>query len=247
MTLGAGRKETKRPSRKRGQKALIGTLGEKGLHADLKAWYAKPGDRTETLVEGFHIDIVRTGLLIEIQTGNFSSQRRKLQELAKKHRMRLVFPIAAQKWIVRLAADGITKLGRRKSPKKGHLLHLFDELVSIPNMIENRNFSLEVLLIREEEIRCQDGKGSWWRKGWSINDRRLLEVLKKHVFEKPDDFRALIPACLPSPFSSSDLAKGTCQPLWLGQKMTYCFRKIGVIETVGKKGNAILYTTKDAA
>ena len=54
-------------------KHLIGTLGEKSLHSSLKNWYAQPGDRLEAEVDGFHIDIIRKNLLIEIQTANFSS------------------------------------------------------------------------------------------------------------------------------------------------------------------------------
>ena len=71
-------------------------------------------------MDGFHIDIVRGKLLIEIQTTNFSSIKSKLNTLTKKHPVQLVYPIAQEKLIGRLAADGITQLGRRKSPKKGN-------------------------------------------------------------------------------------------------------------------------------
>ena len=219
----------------------IGTLGEKSLHLELKDWYARPGDRLEGLVDGFHIDVIRGKLLIEIQTNNFSSQKRKLNALTAKHRLRLVFPIPQEKWIVRLAADGITRLGRRKSPKKGQLFHLFEELVSIPSLIKNRNFSLEVLLIRAEEIRCDDGQGSWRRKGWSIADRRFLGVLSRHIFREPSDFLGLIPPGVPHHFSTRDLAKGIEQPRWRAQKMAYCLRNMGAIRVVGKDGNSLLY------
>ena len=147
MTLVKSKQKTKKHESKLISKHLIGTLGEKSLHSALKDWHAEPGDRLEVEVDGFHIDIVRRKILIEIQTSNFSSQRKKLKTLTEKHRVRLVFPIANEKWIVRLSADGVKRLGRRKSPKKGHLFHLFEELVSIPGLIRNENFSLEVLLI----------------------------------------------------------------------------------------------------
>ena len=220
----------------------IGTLGEKSLHAELKHWYKIPGDLLEEKVDGFHIDIARQNLLIEIQTANFSSIKSKLITLTKKHRVRLVYPIAQEKWIVRLAADGKKQVGRRKSPKKGNLFRLFEELVSLPEMVKNRNFFLEALLIREEEIRRDDGLGSWRRKGWSIVDHRVLEVVSRHTFKKPSDFLTLIPAKLSDPFSTQDLAEGTNQPRWLAQKMAYCLRKTGAIEVIGKTGNSILYS-----
>ena len=221
---------------------LIGVLGEKSLHANLKQWYFQPGDRLEQVIDGFHIDIVRNRLLIEIQTQNFSSIKRKLEALLKQFAVRLVLPIAKEKWIVRVAKDGTTQLGRRKSPKKGNIFQLFEELVSVPSLIKDRNFSIEVLFTLEEEIRRDDGLGSWRRKGWSIADRRLLEVVNSHIFEKSSDFLTLIPPFLPDPFSTKELAEYTNQPRWLAQKMAYCRRKMGAVEAEGKSGNSILYT-----
>ena len=92
-------------------KHLIGTLGEKSLHSALKDWYAQPGDRLEAQVDGFHIDIIRNNLLIEIQTANFSSLRRKLNLLIQKHPLRLVFPIAKEKWIAQKMAYCLRNMG----------------------------------------------------------------------------------------------------------------------------------------
>ena len=242
MNLGAIKQRTKDSKASQARGGSIGTLGEKSLHSALKDWYAVPGDRVEAEVDGFHIDIVRRKLLIEIQTSNFSSQRKKLKTLIGKHRVRLVFPIAKEKWIVRLSGDGVKRLGRRKSPKRGHLLLLFEELVSIPSLIKEENFSLEVLLIQEEEVRRDDGQGSWRRKGWSVADHRLLGVVSRHVFKRPSDFLTLIPPDLSGPFSTRELAEVIEQPRWLAQKMAYCLRHMGAIEVVGKKGNSLLYS-----
>ena len=225
----------------------IGTLGEKSLHSSLKDWYAQSGDHMEAEVNGFHIDIIRDDLLIEIQTTNFSSLKRKLKKLIENHPLRLVFPIAQEKWIVRLAADGVTQIGRRKSPKKGNLFHLFEELVSIPNLIRHPNFSLEVLLIQEEEVRCDDGTGSWRRKGLRIADHRLIEVLDQHIFKEPSDLLALIPPDLTDPFSTKELGNGINQPRWIAQKMAFCLRSMGVLDIVGKNGNSLLYSTSNTA
>jgi hypothetical protein len=78
----------------------IGLLNEKALHASLKEWYALPGDRFEVPVDGFVIDIVRDDLLIEIQTRNFSAIKSKLTALVHSHRVRLIYPIVQEKWIL---------------------------------------------------------------------------------------------------------------------------------------------------
>src|ERR1041384_819723 len=151
----------------------IGLLNEKPLHASLKQWYAQPGDRFEVPVDGFVIDIVRGDLLIEIQTRNLASINSKLRKLTRSYEVRLVYPVVQEKWIVRSATGngGITV--RRKSPKRGRLEDLFWELVSIPQLLSNPNFSLEVLMIREEELRRYDAKRKKWRrKQWVIEGRR---------------------------------------------------------------------------
>jgi hypothetical protein len=229
------------------RKHLIGTLGEKSLHSALKKWYARPKDRMEVEVDGFHIDLIRRKLLIEIQTANFSSLRRKLTTLIEKHPVRLVFPIAKEKWIVRVAKDGKTHLGRRKSPKKGNIFHLFDELVYIPGLITHPNFSLETLLVQEEEVRCDDGTGSWRRNGLRIADHRLIDVLSQHIFRDTSDFLALIPPGLSEPYSTKDLADSIEQPRRVAQQMAYCLRHMGAIDVVGKNGNSLLYSLSKAS
>jgi hypothetical protein len=226
----------------------IGTLNEKPLHAALKEWYARQGDQLEVSVDGFIADIVRGDLLIEIQTRHLVAMKRKLNKLVEDHPLRLVYPIAAEKWITRVGEDGET-IGRRRSPRRGAVEHVFAELVSFPGLLGHPNFTLEVLLIREEEIRHRDetgGRRNWRRKGWATRERRLLEVLSSHVLSGPADAAALLPAALPQPFTTRELATASGQPLWLGQKMAYCLREMGVLTVVGKRGHSTLFERSDA-
>ncbi len=187
-------------------RAGIGLLNEKPLHASLKAWYAQPGDRFEVPVGRFVIDIVRENLLLEIQTGSFASIKSKLAALVESHQIRLIYPIAQEKWIVRLAKDEGRAATRRKSPRKGRLEDLFWDLVSIPRLISSRNLSLEVLLIKEEEVRRYEGGRKWRRRGWVTAERRLLEVVDRRVFDTPADWLALLPEGF-EPFTARDLAE----------------------------------------
>jgi hypothetical protein len=218
----------------------IGLLNEKPLHAALKQWYALPGDRFEVPVSGFVIDIVRDGLLIEIQTGNFASIKSKLTDLVQSHQVRLVYPIVQERWIIRPAAGRRGPAVRRKSPKRGRLEDLFWQLVSIPQLLPNPNFSVEVLLIREEEARRYEGKRQWRRGGWAVEARRLLQVLERRLFRQSEDWRGLLPRGLES-FTASDLAIAMNTNRELSEKMAYCLRQGRVIELIGKRGRANLY------
>ena len=222
------------------QMSGIGLLNEKPLHASLKQWYARPGDRFEVPVDGFVIDIVRDDLLIEIQTRNFASLKSKLNKLARSHPVRLVYPVIQEKWIVRLPTADRGGAIRRKSPKRGRLEDLFWELVSIPQLLSNPNFSLEVLMIRGEEVRRYEGKRAWRRRGWVCEGRRLLEVMDRRLFGESADWLGFLPDGLES-FTTRDLATGMDAGTVLAQKMAYCLREGKMIELIGRRGRANLY------
>ena len=223
----------------------IGLLNEKPLHASLKEWYAQPEDQCEVAVDGFVIDIVRDDLLLEIQTGNFASIKSKLTNLARTHQIRLIYPIAQEKRIVKLARDDRGGVTRRRSPKRGRVEDLFWEMVSFPQLLANPNFSLEVLMIKEEEVRRYAGKWKWRRKGWVIEERRLLGVVERKLYDEPADWRAFLPEDI-GPFTASDLAGAIGIRRLLAQKMVYCLRKVRVVKLIGKQGRANLYRVTGA-
>ncbi|MGH4138977.1 hypothetical protein [Clostridium sp.] len=218
----------------------ININNEKSLHSSIKQWYAMPGDRLEVKVDKYIIDLVREDSLIEIQTRNFSAIGNKLRDLVKYNVVRLVHPIAIEKYIVTMD-DSNKLISRRKSPKKGKLLDLFDELIRIPDLIDEENFTLEILMTKEEEIRCKDGKGSWRRKGISIVDRKLVEVVEKVIFVDKKDFLRFLPEELPENFTNKELAKILKITVYKARKVTYCLRKMGIIKEVGKLRNELIF------
>ncbi len=220
--------------------AGIGNLGEGSLHASLKAWYARPGDRLETPVDGFVIDIVGDDRLVEIQTGNFTAIRPKLERLLDRHRLLLVHPIARDRWIVRTAADGEV-LGRRKSSQRGRVEDVFRQLVRLPHLLPHPNLTLEVALIQEEQVLCDDGRGSWRRGRWSVYDRRLLAVLETRTFAAPGDLAALLPLDMPRLFTNRDLAAALHCRTDLAQKMTYTLARMGVLARAGTRDRSTLF------
>ncbi|MBN2587374.1 MAG: hypothetical protein JXA64_07325 [Candidatus Fermentibacteraceae bacterium] len=219
----------------------IGLLNEKPLHASLKEWYSQPGDLIEVPVDGFFADILRGELLIEIQTGGFASIRHKLRKLLPDHQIRLVYPIALEKWIVKLPEEENGIISRRKSPKRGRVEELFREMVSFPHLFVNPNFSVEALLVREEEVRKYGGGRGRRRNGWVIEERRLIEVVDSRIFQRPEDWLALLPDELDREFTTQDLAEVMNIRKALAQKMAYCFRNAGIIHRIGKRDRSNLF------
>ena len=219
----------------------IGTIQESSLHAALKQIYCNSGDILEAQVDRFIVDVLKKDKIVEIQTRSFSSIKEKLRTLIPKFEVLLVYPLANEKWIIRESIDGSRILSIRKSPKKMSYLNMFEELISIPRLIAHSNFSIEVILVKEEEIRRKDGKGSWRRRGWSIIDHRLREIVSRRIFKSPSDFRDFIPKTLSEPFTTSEFARASDCTRSLAQKAMYCMRKMGALNVVGKRRNAFLH------
>jgi hypothetical protein len=220
---------------------VAGFGNESSLHSAIKTWIAQTGDRFEAEVDGFIVDIVRGDLLIEVQTRNFSAIREKLCSLVRNHRVRLVYPIAERKWIIYADRTGKGTVKRRLSPKKGQFIDLFDELVRIPWLVKEENFELCVLMVEEEEVRCNDGRGSWRRRGVSIKDHHLLGVVDSALFKYAEHFIRFLPVNLAQPFTSRQLAEYLGISLRLARRMTYSLREMGALQVDGKNGRALLF------
>lgn len=220
------------------------TLREGSLHAALKARYAAivSEARVEAAVDGFVVDVAGQDELVEIQTASFASARRKLERLVVSHHVVLVHPIPIEKWLVRVDADGVI-LRRRRSPKRGLALDLFDELVYIPRLLAHPNFRIELPLIYEEEIRGPIPEGARYRypRAWWRLDRRLLDVVETRRIDTPADLLWLLPAGLPEPFTTADIVVATGRSKRLAMRAVYCLERSGAIARIARQGRLVTY------
>jgi hypothetical protein len=182
---------------------------------------------------------VRDDLLVEFQTGGFAPLRKKLDALAQEHRVRLVAPVAVNRRIVRLSADGEI-LSSRRSPRHGCLHDVFDRLVSIPALVAHPNFEIEVVLTNQDELRMFKPGRAYRRRGWVVQGRSLVSVLESVLISGPTDIARLLPK-LEAEFDTAELAAASCIDRRLAQRMAYCLRALDVIVPVGKRGGAVLY------
>jgi hypothetical protein len=219
----------------------IGTLNEQPLHAGLKAYYANGGGRLEARVGDYTIDVVIKDELIEVQTKNFHVIKKKLFELIRDYQVKLVYPVASEKWLVKLPNKESTQAQRRKSPKRGDPCQVFGELVSFPELIEYPNFTLDIVMVKIEEVRCYNGATRFRQNGWETIEKRLLQLVEIVTIKQPSDLLALIPETLPLIFTTSDLREKAQIPRWLAQKAAYCLKRAGAVRQGGKRGRYNLY------
>lgn len=218
----------------------IGGLNETPFHAALKTLVAPPGAGFEVEVDGYVVDAVADGVLIEVQTRQVGKMRRKLERLLERHRVRLVLPLPRELWIVRRAADGST-VGRRRSPKRAGMVDALAELVSVPGLLDHPRLEVEVVLVVAEEDREHRPGMAWRRRGWVVVGRRLLRVAERRSFRGARSWLGVLPERLPEPFDTLDLSHGAGVSRRVAQRAAYVLREAGVILPAAGPGRARRY------
>jgi hypothetical protein len=216
---------------------------ETTLHRQLKERYAVDGALMEQRVGRFRIDVVQPERLVEIQLASLSAIRDKIAVLLKKHQVLIVKPVIVTKHLVKRRRAGGPVVSRRRSPKQRTLLDIFEELVHFTRVFPHRRLALEVLLVEIEEWRYPGHGRRRWRRDndHQVEDQRLINVLDVHQFRTAADLCRMLPASLPQPFHTGHLADGLGVERWIAQRMAYCLRQTGAIQSVGKLRGAWLY------
>ncbi len=166
---------------------------------------------------------------------------RKLDRLLGDHDILLIHPIAVTTYLQRPGARP------RRSPRKGSLWSLLDELVSIPTLLDHPNLTLEAWLVTVDRVQEADPRARRGRGGWRTIDRRLREVEARHRFESTDDLMALLPTDLPEHFTTADIAGAAGVDRSTAQKLAYCLRALERIELVDHKRSGHVYRTAPGA
>lgn len=198
------------------------------MHAALKQHYANPGDRFEVAVDGMVIDLVQSdGRLVEVQTGALGAMGPKLDRLLGEHEVLIVHPIAVQTVLVRRGKPD------RRSPRKGKLVDIFEQLVSVPTLLDHPNLTIDVPLVIEEKVKVEDPTMRRRRGGWRTVDRRLVEIVDLCRLSDPSDLDDFVPVDLPDVFTTADMATGALTRDE-AQRIAYCMRALGRFEVVAR-------------
>ncbi|MCA9028419.1 MAG: hypothetical protein KDA86_24620 [Planctomycetaceae bacterium] len=214
---------------------------ETTLHRQLKEVYCHDPDQHEVVLDGYRIDAIVDDRLIEIQQAGLGALRTKIATLLKSHDVIVVKPLVGRKVLIKRARKGGRVQSTRTSPKRETFFDLFDELVNFVTVFPHQRLSLHVLLTEQEEHRVVTGKRRRRDKGYRVEDRRLTGITDRLELRTCRDLQALLPADLPQPFSTADIAKHAGVPRWLAQKAAYCLRMTSTARLVGKDGNTLLY------
>jgi hypothetical protein len=214
---------------------------ETSLHRQLKALYCGEESRQEVRVDGFRIDAVDRGRLIEIQQASLAALRDKVRSLLVRHDVTVVKPLAARKLLIRRKKAGGKILSSRYSPRRETIADLFCDLVHFVGVFPHPRLTLEVVFTLQEEHRTPVPRRRWKGPDFRVIDRLLVGIEGRLTLKGADDLARLLPTGLADVFSTEEIARQAPMPRWLAQKMAYCLRKTGAVEVAGKRGNAWLY------
>jgi hypothetical protein len=202
---------------------------ETSLHRSRKERYAAAAQgHREVRIEGFRIDAVLGPL------------RSKLRQLLPRHCIRIVKPVVIARRIIRMTRRDGPVASARRSPKRGALVDVFDDLIGVVRIFPHFNLEIEVLGVSIDELRVP--RRRW--PGYRVVDRCLGDIHEATSLAQAADLWALLPASScdkQQPFTTRDLAAQLERPLWFAQRVAYCLRLTGAARVVGKAGNHRIY------
>jgi hypothetical protein len=189
-------------------------------------------------VAGFRIDAIDPeGRLVEVQSGALGPLRDKLAHLLPSRSMTVVKPVVVLRRIVRRSRAAGPDLSARRSPRRGAVADVFDDLVGLARHFPHPNLRLDVLTVAIDEVRIDRRR----RPGFAVADRILKDVMTTTTLVAADDLWDLLPDGLDGPFTTRDLAALLGRPIAVAQRVAYCLRLSGAAVTVGKRGNRLVY------
>ena len=231
----------------------INTYNESSLHNTLKVFYAQKFDgKTEVECEGHIYDILcDDGHVIEIQTKNLSKLAGKIKDaLDKGHKVTLVYPLVYRTRIITTDEEG-KLVSNRLSPKKGCIYDIFREVTGLTNILLNKKFTLEVLIINmiEHRVRTDEAvqtknKSRRFKRNWLKVNKRLDEILETKQFKTKKDYIALLPPELPQEFCAKDIAKANPSLSRYAHLILWVLVRIPIIEQTTIQNRTRYYKIK---
>jgi hypothetical protein len=225
------------------QEFQFSIYNESDLHHQLKQHFATDGALFEHTIDGYVIDLYQNNQLFEIQTGNFSSIKKKLAILIESHQVNLIHPIIQNKTIRKISSDGVV-ISQRKSPRHGTIYDLFKQAIYIPHLLLHPSLNIITQTIDLTETWCDDGQGSWRRKHFSIQNKHITSFAHTSTLNNAQDYLNLLPFPPSQTFTNKQLAQSLKLDQRIIQKFTYTLRAVNLLEVVGKEGRALLFSQR---
>lgn len=206
---------------------VIGTLGEKSLHAVLKHYFEPYSENHETKLGSFYADIVGEDGIYEIQTKAVYRLREKLTYFLAVSPVTLVIPIINTRRLVWIDPETGEASAGRTTKKAGQLFDALCELGGISDLLTHRNLSVCVVQLDVCDYKLLDGYGDKKKLRATKFDRIPEELVGEIYMNIPEDYWQLVPEDFPEEFVVKDLQKFT------KKKSRDCYQAVKAMEAAG--------------
>lgn len=223
---------------------LITTYMERSLHRSLKFHFCDDESKHEIKIGRHVADACDGKTIFEIQTGNFSPLRKKIQFYLENTDFDIVIvrPIAQNRKIFWVDEDsGEMKKVPRLSSKHENLASGIADLHYLNEFFGNSRLSFCFVLMEIDEIRLLDGYGNQKKIRATSVDRLAGEIYSLHYIKRFDDIAdAILPLLPDESFGREELSKALKLKglkLWSVQKLLLETNLL----TCEKEGNKLVF------
>ena len=170
----------------------VGILGEKYLHAVLKSFFEPEPAFHEQKAGRFTADILRDGIITEIQTRSLDKLRPKLDYyLCEGYRVRVVLPLPHIKWLIWVDPETGELGSKRRSGRRGSFYDAFWELYKIKDYLGREGVSVCLVLVDLDEYRWLNGFGRTRKRRSTRMERRPVGLGETAELSCPESGIAL--------------------------------------------------------
>ena len=181
------------------------------------------------------------GSVLEVHTGRLAPLRRKLPALLDRYEVTVVHPLLRVRRVRAVDPQTGELSARRVCGKPETVWNFFYELTPLLPFLQRPNLHFVLPVIETEELRV---KGS--RRGARV-DRLPSALCGEYRFRNAQDFLSLLPAGLPSPFTSGDLAQAASLAPEDARMALYVLHALQLCLRCGRRGRSYLYTIQNGA
>lgn len=226
----------------------FGELQERTLHKQLKAHFCPKDGQTEVPIGRFIADIFSPSQgIVEIQTSSLGKLKPKLRAFLAESVVTVVHPVVVSRTVVTWNAARTQPVRQRKTKPDEKVAGLFRQIGALSEFLFHPGLTLLFCAIEEIDHRCEDGEGSWRRRGVSRVDRELVSLLDVNRFHGRRAWEALLPEGWTGPSTNKELAEMLHVRVAQAQSLTSCFKKLGLLEVLGKRGRETLLSKKSVS
>lgn len=178
----------------RGISTGIGTYSEKRLHRILKRYVCEDENAYEIPVGKYVADVYDEGKITEIQTKNLGTLLPKLRYYLEQTdcSVTVIYPIFAEKTLIRMDRETGELLRSKRSPKKGRVEDILPELYPLSELFFNPRLGVKAVLIRADEHRFSE-RMRYRREGAYDSELFPRELVAEQTFSRRKDFLRFLP------------------------------------------------------